>query len=275
MGEIYNLGRVKGLSAYEVAVNNGFIGTEKEWLESLKSNSTDANSSSAIVLPFGMDNKNKLAVLKSGYYQLHMRGDERDYYVFNAASENDAIGTTDIIDVKSTSEIKSLLLVINEKYYEETDYLAITYFNNEDRVLGCESSSVYIKELKKEHIGEYYYIHVESILQKSEHFTGISLTYGHYWEETPPQYQYDILKSKPYIMINDKYSLLENNLSGFRFGVNVNGEYGYYKLNSDEFVPFGIGVEKTPTKTVSYSSRKTFDINDNQNSTVNVTVVKE
>lgn len=31
-----NLGRVVGYSAYEVAVQNGFVGTEQEWLASLK-----------------------------------------------------------------------------------------------------------------------------------------------------------------------------------------------------------------------------------------------
>ena len=31
-----NLGRVVGLSAYEVAVKNGYIGSETEWLASLK-----------------------------------------------------------------------------------------------------------------------------------------------------------------------------------------------------------------------------------------------
>lgn len=31
-----NLGRVVGLSAYEVAQKNGFTGTEEEWLASLK-----------------------------------------------------------------------------------------------------------------------------------------------------------------------------------------------------------------------------------------------
>ena len=31
-----NLGRVVGYSAYEVAVQNGFVGTEEEWLASLK-----------------------------------------------------------------------------------------------------------------------------------------------------------------------------------------------------------------------------------------------
>ena len=31
-----DLGRVQGLSAYEIAVDNGFDGTEQEWLQSLK-----------------------------------------------------------------------------------------------------------------------------------------------------------------------------------------------------------------------------------------------
>ena len=31
-----NLGRITGLSAYEIAVKNGFEGTEQEWLDSLK-----------------------------------------------------------------------------------------------------------------------------------------------------------------------------------------------------------------------------------------------
>lgn len=36
MSATINLGRVVGYSAYEVAVQNGFVGTEEEWIESLK-----------------------------------------------------------------------------------------------------------------------------------------------------------------------------------------------------------------------------------------------
>lgn len=36
-----NLGRVQGLSAYEVAVKNSFEGTEQEWLASLKGDKGD------------------------------------------------------------------------------------------------------------------------------------------------------------------------------------------------------------------------------------------
>jgi len=35
-----NLGRITGQSAYEVAVKNGFEGTEQEWLESLKASAS-------------------------------------------------------------------------------------------------------------------------------------------------------------------------------------------------------------------------------------------
>ena len=31
-----NLGRVQGKSAYEIAIENGYEGTEQEWLQSLK-----------------------------------------------------------------------------------------------------------------------------------------------------------------------------------------------------------------------------------------------
>ena len=31
-----NLGRVVGYSAYEIAVQNGYVGTEEEWVASLK-----------------------------------------------------------------------------------------------------------------------------------------------------------------------------------------------------------------------------------------------
>ena len=36
MAQQVNLGRVVGYSAYEIAVQNGFVGTEAEWLASLK-----------------------------------------------------------------------------------------------------------------------------------------------------------------------------------------------------------------------------------------------
>lgn len=35
-GTLTTLNAIQGDSAYEVAVKNGFVGTEKEWLESLK-----------------------------------------------------------------------------------------------------------------------------------------------------------------------------------------------------------------------------------------------
>lgn len=38
-----DLGRVQGLSAYEVAVENGFEGTEEEWIQSLKGNAEEIN----------------------------------------------------------------------------------------------------------------------------------------------------------------------------------------------------------------------------------------
>lgn len=36
-----NLGRVQGLSAYELAMKNGYLGTEQEWLVSLKGDKGD------------------------------------------------------------------------------------------------------------------------------------------------------------------------------------------------------------------------------------------
>lgn len=36
---VINVGRIKGESAYELAVKHGFQGTEAEWLESLKASS--------------------------------------------------------------------------------------------------------------------------------------------------------------------------------------------------------------------------------------------
>lgn len=44
--ERYNLGRITGLSAYEVAVKNGFEGTEQEWLDNLKA--TDEQITTAV-----------------------------------------------------------------------------------------------------------------------------------------------------------------------------------------------------------------------------------
>lgn len=39
-GDLSNLG-IRGYSAYEIAVKNGFVGTEEEWLESLKEFESD------------------------------------------------------------------------------------------------------------------------------------------------------------------------------------------------------------------------------------------
>lgn len=36
MAKTFNLGKVVGKSAYEVAVANGYTGTEAEWLKTLK-----------------------------------------------------------------------------------------------------------------------------------------------------------------------------------------------------------------------------------------------
>lgn len=35
-GKVIEIPSLQGLSAYEIAVKNGFVGTEEEWLESLK-----------------------------------------------------------------------------------------------------------------------------------------------------------------------------------------------------------------------------------------------
>jgi hypothetical protein len=43
MSATINLGRVVGYSAYEVAVQNGFVGTEEEWLASLKGTISTVN----------------------------------------------------------------------------------------------------------------------------------------------------------------------------------------------------------------------------------------
>lgn len=40
-----NIQGEKGLSAYEVALANGFVGTEQEWLDSLKTSTLNWNSS--------------------------------------------------------------------------------------------------------------------------------------------------------------------------------------------------------------------------------------
>lgn len=42
-----NLGRVVGYSAYEIAVQEGFVGTEAEWLASLKGDEGDPGQTGA------------------------------------------------------------------------------------------------------------------------------------------------------------------------------------------------------------------------------------
>lgn len=42
-----NLGRVVGYSAYEVAVQEGFVGTEQEWLASLKGDTGNTGATGA------------------------------------------------------------------------------------------------------------------------------------------------------------------------------------------------------------------------------------
>lgn len=42
-----NLGRVVGYSAYEIAVQEGFVGTEAEWLASLKGDTGNTGPSGA------------------------------------------------------------------------------------------------------------------------------------------------------------------------------------------------------------------------------------
>jgi hypothetical protein len=59
MGNVYNSGMIKGklnvgqgkdgISAYEVALNNGFEGTEQEWLESIKGEKGDTGNSGVYV----------------------------------------------------------------------------------------------------------------------------------------------------------------------------------------------------------------------------------
>lgn len=55
---VENTGQINGLSAYEIAVSHGFIGTEAAWLESLGSNNivsgtTDASGNMVLTLQSG------------------------------------------------------------------------------------------------------------------------------------------------------------------------------------------------------------------------------
>lgn len=56
-----NLGRVQGLNAYEVAVKNGFIGTEQEWLVSLKGEKGNKGDKGDIGIYDDTEIQNKIA----------------------------------------------------------------------------------------------------------------------------------------------------------------------------------------------------------------------
>lgn len=66
---VINVGRITGKSAYELAVVNGFKGTEEEWLESLKAGSASDEKVEALQKNLNAVNKSlsdRLNTVESG-----------------------------------------------------------------------------------------------------------------------------------------------------------------------------------------------------------------
>ena len=66
-----------GLSAYEIAVKNGFVGSESEWIESLKGKDgiDGIDGKLNIKIPAGVQSSNKLRISGKGYKSGISRGD--------------------------------------------------------------------------------------------------------------------------------------------------------------------------------------------------------
>lgn len=113
MSATINLGRVVGYSAYEVAVQNGFTGTEQEWLDSLK------GQSGFLYAPFDPDVNNDLSNIGS----TTIRSINGNTASFNTLS-------LIILMVDSQSEPIKTKMIATQRTYGTVDTYQFVYVGN-------------------------------------------------------------------------------------------------------------------------------------------------
>lgn len=117
---IYNLGRIDGLSAYEVWLENGNKGTEEEFLASLKgkdgSNGTDGFSPTAIVEQ--TDTGAKITITdKNGTTTATVNnGKDGESGEGGSITETDPVYTADKPNIAFKTEIPKLVTLSQSEY---------------------------------------------------------------------------------------------------------------------------------------------------------------
>ena len=84
-GKLSNLEKINGLSAYEVAVANGFVGTEEEWLASLKGRDGVDGKDGTEIASFGRTAGSGLPGTKDTYTMNMSDGRNYQFDVYNGA----------------------------------------------------------------------------------------------------------------------------------------------------------------------------------------------
>ena len=121
-GQLYIVGS-RGYSAYEVAVQNGFVGTEEEWLESLKGEQGEPGTPFGDLTPEqkeelrGEEGKSAYEVAVDNGYQ----GTEEEWV--NDFLTPDGYYNKEEVDTKITDEVEFIFNSqkdLNESYYFET-----------------------------------------------------------------------------------------------------------------------------------------------------------
>ena len=154
---------LRGYSAYQVAVLNGFEGTEKEWLNSLKGDAVLVDS-------LVSDDGNGNITYEVSLHEEIVSDDGNGNLTFNATLVEGGVpaGTTDYEKLKNKPSINGVELNGNVtleqlglignglKYDKETNQLAVNMADDveQDNTLPCSSSLVYqtvgnIQELLK------------------------------------------------------------------------------------------------------------------------------
>lgn len=90
-GKITDIPAIKGASAYEIAVENGFSGTESEWLESLKGGVSEKPTSTKIYTSNDMN----ITFLSES-----TSGSSKTFYMFFIEAEEGFAEGTDILDIE-------------------------------------------------------------------------------------------------------------------------------------------------------------------------------
>lgn len=144
-----NLGRVVGYSAYEIAVQNGFIGTEAEWLASLKGETGPEGPAGTYTAGTGIDITNNVISATGGGGSGLDEDDIKNIYgmsIDNTMEDDQQEAGYNLIWEASIpvsfGELTDSYVSINAGSYEELVYHQLPYVNGIISELVCDSTTI-------------------------------------------------------------------------------------------------------------------------------------